>query len=189
MVREEYPNATIVRPAEMFGPEDTLLNKITARIKMLGGIFLINPDAVRYPVYVCRMSSVIFFPCLPHYALLRVPAAPYFNSCFLFFGVFLCLLLDVGAGRFCGYTDALAALSEIVLRIVALSAENHPAVLTDRLPWVHYAHQPTPPRRRMWAAALLRAFMTSVRQATPTSSSGMWVARVLGPQARARGHG
>lgn len=50
-VREEYPDATIVRPAELFGPEDKLLNKITERMKLLGGIFLIDPNTVKYPVF------------------------------------------------------------------------------------------------------------------------------------------
>jgi len=65
-VRAEFPEATIVRPAIMFGPEDKFLNHIAKNAKMLpnipflGGLPLVNNgDALIQPVDVRDVAKAL----------------------------------------------------------------------------------------------------------------------------------
>lgn len=51
-VREAFPNATILRPSVMFGPEDGLLNRFAGLIKMLPMVPVISGNTKFQPVYV-----------------------------------------------------------------------------------------------------------------------------------------
>ncbi|KNC81412.1 hypothetical protein SARC_06253 [Sphaeroforma arctica JP610] len=50
-VRAAFPDATIVRTSDVFGPEDRLFRKWQMRKMLPGGIPIANKDAVKWPVY------------------------------------------------------------------------------------------------------------------------------------------
>ena len=51
-VREAFPNATILRPSVMFGPEDAFFNRFAGLIKMLPMVPVISGNTKFQPVYV-----------------------------------------------------------------------------------------------------------------------------------------
>ena len=63
-VKEIYPWATIVRPTQMFGPEDRLLNWFANVANKFGAIPLVDGGhALTQPVYVCDVAETISRIC------------------------------------------------------------------------------------------------------------------------------
>lgn len=58
-VREAFPNATILRPSVMFGPEDGFLNRFAGLIKMLPIVPVICGKTKFQPVYVADVAEAI----------------------------------------------------------------------------------------------------------------------------------
>jgi len=59
-VREEFPDAIIVRPCAMFGHEDRLLNWFASMANMPGGVVpLVGGDSVVQPVHVADVAAVL----------------------------------------------------------------------------------------------------------------------------------
>jgi NADH dehydrogenase (ubiquinone) 1 alpha subcomplex subunit 9 len=63
-VKEIYPWVTIVRPTQMFGPEDRFLNWFANMAKKFGTIPLVDGGhALTQPVYVCDVAETISRIC------------------------------------------------------------------------------------------------------------------------------
>ncbi len=59
-VREEYPDATILRPSLIFGPEDQFFNKFAAMARLFPVLPLIGGGHTRFqPVYVADVANAI----------------------------------------------------------------------------------------------------------------------------------
>lgn len=58
-VREAFPQATILRPSIMFGPEDSFLNRFAGLIKMLPFVPVICGDTRFQPVYVGDVAEAV----------------------------------------------------------------------------------------------------------------------------------
>ncbi|XP_043943493.1 NADH dehydrogenase [ubiquinone] 1 alpha subcomplex subunit 9, mitochondrial [Protopterus annectens] len=61
VVREEFPNAVILKPSEMFGREDRLLNHFANQRWFAGGVPLIafGKKTVKQPVYVVDVAKAV----------------------------------------------------------------------------------------------------------------------------------
>lgn len=60
VVREIYPNATIIRPTDMFGPEDRLATRMATNVMWAGTVVLPNFGEARLqPVWVNDVASVV----------------------------------------------------------------------------------------------------------------------------------
>ena len=58
-LREEFPAATILRPASVFGPEDRFTNRIAARAQMFPAFLLRDAVALLQPVFVGDIGAAV----------------------------------------------------------------------------------------------------------------------------------
>jgi NADH dehydrogenase len=58
-VREAFPDATIIRPSIVFGPEDNFISKFAAMGRQLPVLPVIAPNARFQPVYVVDLAQAI----------------------------------------------------------------------------------------------------------------------------------
>jgi uncharacterized protein YbjT (DUF2867 family) len=59
-VREQFPEATILRPSVMFGPDDTFLNRLAAMARVMPVLPLFGSGQTRLqPVYVGDVAEVV----------------------------------------------------------------------------------------------------------------------------------
>jgi uncharacterized protein YbjT (DUF2867 family) len=59
-VREVFPQATILRPSVVFGPEDSFLNRFASMVRFLPALPLIGGGRTRFqPVYVGDVASAV----------------------------------------------------------------------------------------------------------------------------------
>jgi len=56
---EYFPDATIIRPSIVFGPEDDFFNRFAALARMLPALPLIGADTLFQPVYVGDVAQVV----------------------------------------------------------------------------------------------------------------------------------
>lgn len=59
LVRQAMPNAAIIRPSVVFGPEDRFLNTFATMARFMPVIPVFSPDAVFQPVYVGDVAAAI----------------------------------------------------------------------------------------------------------------------------------
>lgn len=65
-VREAFPNATILRPSVLFGPEDNFLNRFAGLIRMLPVVPVISGSSKFQPVYVGDVAeAAVLATCDP----------------------------------------------------------------------------------------------------------------------------
>lgn len=58
-VKAVFPNATIIRPSVVFGPEDNFINRFARMVKMAPVVPLIKPDVRFQPVWVGDVARAI----------------------------------------------------------------------------------------------------------------------------------
>jgi uncharacterized protein YbjT (DUF2867 family) len=58
-VREAFPDATIIRPSIVFGPEDDFVNRFARMARMLPVLPIVAPEARFQPVYVADLARAI----------------------------------------------------------------------------------------------------------------------------------
>lgn len=58
-IREAFPDATIIRPSIVFGPEDQLTNRLASMARMLPALPVIAPASRFQPIFVEDLAEVI----------------------------------------------------------------------------------------------------------------------------------
>lgn len=58
-VKRAFPNATIIRPSVVFGPEDNFINRFARMVRLLPVVPVVKPDARFQPVWVGDVARAV----------------------------------------------------------------------------------------------------------------------------------